>query len=58
MYNELRHVLITARHRKYNIRIGMSELHSRVTENEVDMLRVEQVHEHQTQQQRARQNEF
>ena len=36
--------------------IGMSELCSRVIENEVDKRRIEQVHAHQTQQQRSRQN--
>ena len=40
-----------------NSRIGMSELRSRVMENEVDMLGIERVCAHQTQQQ-SRQNEF
>ena len=39
-------------------RIGMSELCSRVIENEVDTPRIERVRANQTQQQRSRENEF
>ena len=39
-----------------NSRIGMSELCSRVIENEVDMLKIERVRVHQTQQQQSRHN--
>ena len=41
-----------------NGRIGMSELCSRVIENEVDTLRIERVHARQSQQQQSRQNKF
>ena len=41
-----------------NSRIGMAELSSRVNNNEVDRLRMQQVREHQTQEQRARHNEI
>lgn len=41
-----------------NNRIRMSELRSRVSENEVDMLRTLRVRAHQTHQQRARHNEI
>jgi hypothetical protein len=40
-----------------NSRIGMSELRLRVTDNEADRLRMQRVRAHQSQQQRARQNE-
>ena len=39
----------------HNSHIGVSELGSRVTGNEVDTLRMERVRAHQTEQQRARQ---